>query len=298
MSNFTAIANGNWNASTTWFLVDPGGGEGSQYPGSGDNVDLNGFVVTWPTSMARIPSTGTLGNITSGGTTAGQLDLTWTGVASNFSLYAGAITAGYKPTVEGLIYVHGNPSGTRLFTLDCTTITGGGNTGSYGAYISTTGNITINTSGGAFGSAALRSHGVYIANSSGSAVITINSNLTGGTYSSAGVGLVYVRSSITVNGNITAGTGSLGGQGLQLNEVGNWTLGAYNIIDALVVGVYISPTTWNAGYGNYRQTTSIKLPKILPADVVKSGQVHGDITGTYAAGGVLIHGGMNGGLNG
>ena len=202
MANKFAVANGNFNATSTWSDT-PAGLPGASVPVAGDNAYANSKTVaitanatcTKISTEAENGATGTGGftlsagvtltaNVTSGGTTC----LTAPYASPNSSTVTGNVNGGTSATAYGILI-----SGTGTLNISGN-ITGGTATNSIGVYISAA--CTLNTSNGNVSS------GPYPGAAAG-AGMSINAaasvNIVGNVTSPNNVGIATGNYAVTLN---------------------------------------------------------------------------------------------------
>lgn len=242
MANRFAIANGNFNATSTW--SDTAGGSGGfSVPVLGDNAYANNKTVT-------ITASATCDKVSveaeNGATAGGGFTLN-SGVTLTANVVAGGTASNqcvsYSAATPAISYVVGNVSGSTTGVnthgiahsgtgrLDVT-----GNVTAYaGSGITVTASGTLNVTGTVTGPSAGQRSGLEVTAGASNSVVNIVGNVTGGPLnnaSSQGVGQSS-NGTINITGNVTGGTLalqsgiSMGGNGT-VNVTGNVTGGSAN----------------------------------------------------------------------
>ena len=294
MATITAAQAGNWSATSTW--------TGGVVPGNGDTACLNGFVVVM--NIATIPASGTLaqldGSNGSGGSTVGRLtiDLATLG---NAVINATQILA-YNPGSSGFLGVSGAaPSNTLTINGN---VTGGSGSNAFGIYNTSTGSVTV--TGNVTGGSGTSANAIYntstgsvtvtgnvtagsVSNAFGlrnnsTGTVTITGNVTGGS-GSATYGIYNTSTgSVTVTGNVTGGSGTIA-YGIYNVSTGLATVNSGNLINTTQCSALAGGFVYNPGPANYVEwpaagSTTIKYPQQLAATDVRTGVVHGNLTGS------------------
>jgi hypothetical protein len=228
------------------------------YPQAGDNVDLLNVSLTWNYAAALvIPDTGSLGTITASSNGTGQLSIDLSDEACHgdetCKITATSITAGYKPTNAGMIYITGTGTISDHILGIHANLVGGGNSSAYAVNLSSTGaiHITGTVTGGTSTSAA-----GFFNGSTGTFVIT--GAVTGGSSSSMGVYNTSTGTG-TINGDVTGGTGARA-YGVEGYGAGAVTLNG-NLINATAVAWAGKSPTWTVSNAAYylQLSTGTKL---------------------------------------
>lgn len=238
MANRFAIANGNFNATSTW--SDTAGGVGGfSVPVAGDNAYANSKTVTITadatcdkiSTEAENGATGSGGFVLNGGVT----------LTANVKAGGGAYCLTCSPTSPAVSYIIGDIYGSTTVTSSNGATLGGTGT------IYVTGNITAGSFSGSkgidFSGAALNITGNLIGAAGGSTTSTALSVSGAGSINvigsingaSFGVGnyiaVLFAGSGVmTVTGNCT------GGSGLAHTAISNSSIGTLNIIGTVTGG--------------------------------------------------------------
>jgi hypothetical protein len=308
-ATFTARQAGNFTDWNTWFVGDPGGAEGSQYPGPNDNVALASFAVA--VNQATTPSTGALGTITAA--TGGYLSFDMT--ARNYTFACTTITPGSVGAGGFLVFNGVAPAATAV--INCVTVAGSGTTQTRNIYNNSTGTVTVNASTSVLGGTATNTRGV--SNNTTGAVAVVTPLCQGG--SGTGAHAVHNETTGTVNitaANITAVQGygfnnvvagpttiygptiitggtSTGGFGMWSNAIAptfNTAGGQIQFVDGTKAVPYTGyPPTWSTAptatnyYRMYNNGSIVTWAPVLTAAQIKNGVVSGGgagaVTGTY-----------------
>lgn len=270
-----AVANGNFNATSTW-ATTAAGSPGASVPIAGDSAYANSKTVTI-TADATCDLVST--ENTGGATASGGFTLS-SGVTLTASVTSGGsacVTASYNsPGVSSII---GNVTGSTTTNNEGLSITGTGTvnvtgnvstgtfSGSKAIFINGV-NCTLNVTG-AVASFATSSNGIFL---NTVATVSITGNISGGS-SSSGVGIsTNTNSSITIIGSVTAGSGS-SAHGANNNSTGtisitgtvtgaggvgciNSSTGTVTIIGNAIAGA-TSPGAQNSSSGTLRVVRAV-----------------------------------------
>jgi hypothetical protein len=230
----------------------------STYPQAGDNVDLLAVDLTWPTDLARIPDSGTLGTFTATTTGTLTIPLDNAGFHTNgASLYATTITAGTKGSAGMIQSKPTSASTDHIFTVNGTTCTGAASTTS-GYAIAMTGYGSVGVfniglvGGGGIGAAALYSNQT--------STVTFNSTLTGGA------------------GRLSTGANMAGPTNVTFSA--NTNLTHHNSGTGGMAYAGPPPTTDNRTAANWEQWGTVKYAPQVAATDLKKDVVNGSVTGT------------------
>ena len=265
--------------------------------GSGYTITVTGNVTGGTSASARgVYSNTAITILVSGTITGGSAD-------SAFGLYngsTGAVTAGNVTGGSGAS-CHGIVNNTSGAITVTGLVTGGSGASTYarGIAANSTGTLTLND---VIGGSGVGCNGVYL---SSSCTVTISGTVTGG---SAATGLVAALAATVTIANV------IGGSAASIYGVTNVTTGVINITNVTAGSAALTPGIYNASTGvvtitgniinntsssavhgqilyhpasgayiQYPKTTggagTYKYPQQLSIDKVKSGTVHGDLTG-------------------
>lgn len=252
MANKFAVANGNFNATSTWSDT-PAGAPGASIPVAGDNAYSNSKTVTITadatcTKISTEPENGATGSggfILNGGVTLNADIKAGAGATSALTAsYSSPLVSTINGNITGGSAVNVNAlyaSGTGTLNINGS-LTAGTNTQSRAMYVANS--MTINIVGSILSTTAAQ--GVTVGNFA--AIISITGSIT----AVFGYGLEYGTNfgSLTITGNIYGGTFSSNGFGLYItgvapititgNVYGGTTAGAHAINTTNVTGLNIT----------------------------------------------------------
>ena len=214
MANYRAVANGNWSSGATW------GGGAVPPNGEGHNIYSNNFTVTIDQNVdvALITNAAITASFVGGGTSAAQ--------GGVFNVSSSSVS-----TIIGNIHGQG---GNTTYALNFSAASP--------AALSVTGNV----------SQAMVGNGSSAINLSGSGILTINGNLTGGASTGQAANAVTITStgSLVVNNAIFTNIGSTYTSNTNSSLINNSSTGSVTLNNCQLTAATTYPAVNNNSTGS------------------------------------------------